>query len=343
MEPSMRHLATVASALIAATTVPLAPATAQAPTAAREWEVPWERSRPRDPYVAPDGTVWFVGQVGNYIANLDPRTGVFKRFEIDSGTHPHNQIVDRRGMVWYAGNQNGMIGKLDPATGAITRYRMPDAAVRDPHTLVFDGKENIWFTAQQAGHVGRLATATGKIDLIRVEGERTRPYGIVIDSKGRPWFCEFGTNKLAMIDPVTLKLTEYSLPEGARPRRIAITSDDAIWYVDYARGFLGRLDPATRKVDEWASPAGARALPYAMTVDDQDRLWYVETGPRPNRMVAFDSKTRKFTVQQDVGGAAANTIRHMVFHAPTRSIWYGSDLNAIGRVPVATRSPELVP
>ena len=25
-----------------------------------EWEVPWEGSRPRDPYVAPDGGVWFV-------------------------------------------------------------------------------------------------------------------------------------------------------------------------------------------------------------------------------------------------------------------------------------------
>ena len=26
-----------------------------------EWKVPWEESRPRDPYVAPDGKVWFVG------------------------------------------------------------------------------------------------------------------------------------------------------------------------------------------------------------------------------------------------------------------------------------------
>lgn len=26
-----------------------------------EWQVPWLESRPRDPYVAPDGRVWFVG------------------------------------------------------------------------------------------------------------------------------------------------------------------------------------------------------------------------------------------------------------------------------------------
>ena len=27
------------------------------------------------PYVAPDGKVWFVGQAGNYIAYLDPKSG----------------------------------------------------------------------------------------------------------------------------------------------------------------------------------------------------------------------------------------------------------------------------
>ena len=33
-----------------------------------EYDVPWEGTRPRDPYVAPDGRVWFVGQGGNYLA-----------------------------------------------------------------------------------------------------------------------------------------------------------------------------------------------------------------------------------------------------------------------------------
>ena len=40
-----------------------------------EWTVPWPESRPRDPAVAPDGRVWFVGQAGNYVAVLDPVKG----------------------------------------------------------------------------------------------------------------------------------------------------------------------------------------------------------------------------------------------------------------------------
>ena len=299
-----------------------------------EWTVPWANSRPRDPYVAPDGRIWFVGQVGNYLAVFDPATASFDRVEIDEGTHPHNQIVDAQGRVWYAGNANGMIGRYDPATGQITRYPMPDPAVRDPHTLTFDGKGHIFFTAQQAGYVGRLTMATGAIDLIEV-GRGTRPYGIVIDAAGRPFFCEFGTNKIAMIDPATLTLREYELPEGSRPRRIALGGDGrTIWYVDYLRGYLGRLDPATGEVREFASPSGAQARPYAMTSDDQGRLWYVETGPRPNRMIGFDPSSEQFVVNRPVGVEGANTIRHMVYDPATRSIWYGSDANMVGRVTV---------
>ncbi len=98
-----------------------------------------------------------------------------------------------------------------------------------------------------------------------------------------------------------LAVREWQVPwERTRSSDPFVAPDGAIWYVDYARGFLGRLDPVTAAVEEWPSPAGSLALPYAMTVDDQDRLWYVETGVRPNRMVAFDAKAKRFVVQQPV-------------------------------------------
>ncbi|MGH9260977.1 MAG: virginiamycin B lyase family protein [Acidimicrobiales bacterium] len=302
-----------------------------APVEIREWPVPWADSRPRDPDVAPDGKIWFVGQVGNYIARLDAATGEFKRFELDPGVHPHNLIVDKSGIVWYAGNQASHIGRLDPGDGKITKYPMPDPAVRDPHTLVFDRNGDIWFTAQGANVVGKLTVATGAVRLIAVPTPRARPYGIWIDSKNRPWFNEFGTNKLATVDPVTFELREHQLPDaGARGRRIAITSDDRIFYVDYARGTLARFDAATGTVEEWPCPGGAAARPYAMTVDDRDRLWLVETGARPNRLVGFDPKTKEFFGATDIP-SGGGTVRHMVFHRPTREIWFGTDVNTIGR------------
>ena len=305
------------------------------PVAITEWKVPWEKTRPRDPYVDGQGRVWFVGQVGNYVAYLEPKSGQFKRFELEAGTHPHNLIVDRQGSVWYAGNRNARIGKLDRATGKITTYPMPDSAAGDPHTLVFDQKGDIWFTVQQGNFVGKLTTASGKVQLIKVPTPKARPYGIVIDSKNRPWFNEFGVNKIATIEPSTMQLREYTLPdERSRSRRIGVTSDDQIWYVDYTRGFLGRLDPATGKTQEWAAPSGMKSLPYAMAVDDRDRLWFVETGVQPNRLVGFDPKTSEFFSTTEIKESGAGTVRHMVFHKPSREIWFGTDANTIGRARV---------
>lgn len=325
-------VAILTSAALASLALGAADAQSGPGVAVTEWKVPWERTRPRDPFVDGRGRVWFVGQEGNYVAYLDPRSGRFARFEIDGGTYPHDLVVDPKGAVWFTGNRNGRLVKMDPETGKLTTYAMPDPAVRDPHTMVLDRAGNAWFTAQEAGVVGRRDAGTGEIRLWRVGADR-RPYGIVLDSRERVWFDQFGTNRIGMIDPRTMRLREFPLPnERTRPRRIAVTSDDVVWYGDYTRGYLGRLDPATGRVEEFALPAGGSALPYAMTVDDRDRVWVAETGVRPNRLVAFDPRTRTFAESATVkGGDAANTVRHMIFHEPTRSIWYGTDLNTIGR------------
>src|SRR5688500_971041 len=104
---------TVATALAApllwtalAAQAPPAPTGGAGEVQIREWPVPWEASRPRDPYVAPDGKVWFVGQRGDYLAWLDPASGEMKRRDLPAGTGPHNLVVAPDGLVWYAGNRD---------------------------------------------------------------------------------------------------------------------------------------------------------------------------------------------------------------------------------------------
>jgi virginiamycin B lyase len=324
---------------IAASAAFAAPVVAQAPVI-QEWPVPWADTRPRDPYVDPTtNRIWFCGQTGDYLAYLVPSTGEFKRYELDQGTGPHNLIVDKQGFVWYAGNLASHIGRLDPKDGSIRKYPMPDPNVRDPHTLVFDKNGDIWFTAQGGNAIGRLTVATGKVQLVMVPSERARPYGIKIDSKGRPWVVLFGTNKIATVDPATMQLREIALPRAdVRPRRLEITADDRIWYADYAGGMLGRYDPTTGKVDEWPLPGGTSSRPYATALDDQDRIWIVQTS-RPNKFVAFDPKTLRFSEETPVP-SGGGTVRHMVFDPATKTIWFGTDVNTIGKavVPQTTRT-----
>jgi virginiamycin B lyase len=119
---------------------------------------------------------------------------------------------------------------------------------------------------------------------------------------------QFGTNSVASIDPATLQIREYKLPDpAARPRRITITRDDTVWYTDYARGYLGRLDPATGKVTEWLSPSGPKSAPYGISAIN-DVIWYSESEATPNTVVRFDPKTASFQSWAIPGGG--NIVRN---------------------------------
>jgi virginiamycin B lyase len=297
----------------------------------QEWKVPFEAGRPRDPYVAPDGSVWFVGQQNHYLARFDPETKKFTRRKLPDPAGPHNLIVGRDGVIWYAGNRQGYIGRYDPVTDIIEKIMMP-GTVQDPHTLVFDsGQRHIWFTAQWANVVGRLDLESRHVDLIPVPTESARPYGIVMAPDGKPWIALLGTNKLASVDPANLELTEHDLPDlDAGPRRLVATSANQIYYVDYSLGKLGHLDPVGGKVRQWPTPSGGGTGPYAMALDAQHRLWFVETGVQPNKLVGFSIRSGKYVSETDIP-SGGGSVRHMVFDARTNSLWFGTDQGTLAQ------------
>ncbi len=313
----------------------LSPAMAAETVDIREWKVPYEESRPRDPFAESATSVWFVGQRTGYLANLNVETGDIYKVDLPEGEGPHNLIVGEDGIVWYAGNRTGVIGRFDPATKEIEEIPMPDEAARDPHTLIFDeGEENIWFTVQGGNFMGRLNIESREVDLIPSKTERSRPYGIKMAPDGSVWVDLFGTNKLAHIDPETLELTEIDLPrEEARPRRLEITSDGRVWYGDYAKGMLGVYNPKTKKFTEWTMPQGENARPYGMASDSEDRIWMVATGVEPNIFVGFDPETEEFFSQTQVP-SGGGVIRHMHYHEPSGAVWFGTDTNYVGRAVV---------
>ncbi|MEO1036552.1 MAG: lyase [Pseudomonadota bacterium] len=298
----------------------------------REWQVPFEKSRPRDPFAESATSVWFVGQRAGYLAHLDATSGKIDKIDLKDGSGPHNLIVGSDGIVWYAGNRTQLIGRYDPATGDIEEIPMPDASARDPHTLVFDQDEqNIWFTVQGGNQLGRLHIASRNVDLIKSPTERSRPYGIKIAPDGVVWAVLFGTNKLARINPETLELTEFELPRSAsRPRRLEVTADGRLWYGDYATGTLGMFDPKSGKFEEWAMPQGANARPYGMASDSRGRIWLVATGVEPNEFTGFDPASETFFERTNVP-SGGGTIRHMHYHEPSGAVWFGTDTNYVGR------------
>ena len=277
----------------------------------REFDLPTPRSHPHDPALAPDGSLWYTGQGTNTLGRLDPKTGEIKEYPLKTaGSGPHGLVADSQGNIWFTAAFKGYVGKLDPRTGAVTEYKMPDSRARDPHTPVFDSNGILWFTVESGNFVGKLDPRTGEVKLKAVPTPNAVPYGIVVSSTGVPYFCEFGTNKLASIHPTSMEITEYSLPAGTHPRRLAITKDDVIYYTDYARGYLGRFDTKTGKQEEWASPGGPESRPYGIAITSDGSVWYSESGVSPNTLVRFDPLTHAFAREPIPSGGGV--VRNMV-------------------------------
>ena len=300
----------------------------------REWDVPTPNSRPHDPALAPDGSLWYTGQVANKLGRLDPGTGQIKEFPLKTpGSGPHGLVADREGNIWFTAIAKSYVGKLNPTTGEVTEYHMPDSRTADPHTPVFDRQGILWFTTERANVVGRLDPNSGAIKLIEVPTPHAIPYGIVVTPAGVPYFCEFGTNKLASIDPKTLAITEYTMPEGAHPRRLALASDGTIFYSDYARGYLGHFNPATRKAEEWPSPGGPGSKPYGIAVSADGMVWYSESGVSPNTLIRFDPRTQTFARTAIPSGGGV--VRNMVATPDGKLYLACSGVNKVGIVETA--------
>jgi len=301
--------------------------------AIREWQVPIPGSRPHDPLATRDGAIWYTGQMTNRLGRVDPKTGQVKEYPLKSpATGPHGLVEDKNGNIFYTGNHQALIGKLDPKTGNVTEYRMPDPNAKDPHSLSFAQDGMLFFTLQQSNMIGRLDPRTGEIRLVTSPTPRSRPYGILVNSKGVPHVVLFGANKISRVDPKTMEIREYTLPDAAaRPRRMAYDGNDLIYYTDYPRGTLGRLDPQTGKVIEWPSPGGPKSEPYGIVLA-KGAIWYSESGTRPNTIVRFDPKTERF--QTWVIPSGGYIVRKMDVTPDGNPVIATSTVNGVGMVEV---------
>ncbi len=291
-----------------------------------EWTVPTLGQRSRDPAEAPDGSIWWTGMWASLAGRLDPDTGEMEEFRLPPTARPHTIVPDADGNIWYTGNSNATIGMLDPKTGLVTEYQ---TEARDPHSAVWHPNGNLYFTAQGAAVLGRLNPDTGEITEIPTE---PRPYGIQVDSKGTVWVAYNGTNKLGALNPDSMEVRYYEVPDDrTRIRRLGLDSNDIVWFVNSTMGKIGRLDPATGEIRQWDSPSGPDSHPYSLAVID-DVIWYNESGKRPDALVRFNPRTESF--QSWAIPSGVGIVRHVWVTEDNNLLIHQSSSNQIGLVKI---------
>jgi virginiamycin B lyase len=175
--------------------------------------------------------------------------------------------------------------------------------------------------------LGRLNPKTG--DLIEVDTRR-KPYGIKVGKDGDLFVAFNGTNAIGRMDPQTLSLSYYDIPdEATRIRRLDLDSNGNVWFVNSSLGKIGRLNVETGAVTQWDSPSGATSHPYSMTVID-DVVWYNESGMRPDALVRFDPESERF--QSWAIPSGVGIIRHTWKTRDGDLLIHQSSSNRVGRV-----------
>jgi len=135
---------------------------------------------------------------------------------------------------------------------------------------------------------------------------------------------------MAAIDPKTLAIKEYVLPDEVRPRRLAIAADDTVYFTDFKNGHLGTLNTTTGAVKLYASPGGAESNPYGIVITPDGMVWYSESGVNPNTIIRFDPKTQSFARAEIPSGGGV--VRNMAATADGRVYIACSGVDKVGVV-----------
>ncbi|MSQ62846.1 MAG: lyase [Betaproteobacteria bacterium] len=115
----------------------------------------------------------------------------------------------------------------------------------------------VWFSGQGSGNAGRLDPRTGKVELIPL-GPGSSPHGVVLDRDGSAWFTDGGQNAIVRVDPKTLAVKKWTLPQesGYTNLNTAIFDKAGIHWFTGQSGIYGRLDPKSGDLKVYDAPKG---------------------------------------------------------------------------------------
>jgi streptogramin lyase len=251
-----------------------------------------------DPYIAPDGSVWYSDTGVGSVWLLDPETRdpqkrIKQEFQVKNPLgrpFVRGITVNSKGVVYCADRRGGYLGEVDPTVGEVKIYeRLPGSAILQ---VVVDSQDNVWFNLYHGNKIGRFDAKTAKVSLWEIPMDLAEPYGLVVDQMGRVWSAGIGRDVIIKFDPATETFNEYPTsthPSG--PRRLGVDANGKIWWAEYFGGHLGMLDPETGKMVGYPFPlrfsAGYDAWPIG------DDVWITEGIHQT--MVQFNQKTKKFT------------------------------------------------
>jgi virginiamycin B lyase len=216
----------------------------------------------------------------------------------------------------------------DEALHATFRYFTPPTR-NYAHSVSVGSDGKPWFTEFDniANRVASFDLATQQFHEYEIPTTKAMPHNPWVARNGQVWVTEAMANKLAVIDPETGKVKEFSAPAGAgthtlredsagdiwasgskkslrfNPRTqkfdtydiagydLAVDSHNNGWSTNGPKGTIDRVDPKTGQIKRYPVP-GATFM-RGIEVDAQDNVWFGDV--MGHRLGKIDPRTEQMT------------------------------------------------
>jgi virginiamycin B lyase len=111
------------------------------------------------------------------------------------------------------------------------------------------------------------------------------------------WVTEQRANKLARMDPVSGRFTEFPLKtRDSGPHGLVADREGNIWFTANYKAYIGKLNPQTGVISEYRWPDGRVKDPHTPVIDRAGDLWF--TAQNSNFIGRLDPKSGAVRVQQ---------------------------------------------
>jgi virginiamycin B lyase len=160
-----------------------------------------EAPRGRGPYgicSTPSGDVWWCSLAGNFIAQIDRRTGDSRIVEPPTrGQGARRVWSDSRGRIWVSEWNSGQISVHDPAANSWRAWKVPgnDARV---YAVYVDERDVVWASDFGANAVWSFDARSEKFDRHALPRDSANIRQI-LGRKGEVWLPESGTEHITVI------------------------------------------------------------------------------------------------------------------------------------------------
>jgi virginiamycin B lyase len=237
----------------------------------------------------PDGDLYFSEYLaGNAIARLDPETDKIVEYPLPTPlSDPSSLVLGPDNAIWFIENLTQRLGRFDPATHAFTEYPLPSPGANLGLEIIERGAgDELLFSLPDTNQIGTFDVVTHEFETYTSPTPLSLPQGVAV-ADGAIWFTETLGQNLARIDPVTGKISEFSLStvDLSDPTLLApfpasmIEAADGDLYIlngtTEAGDSITRFDPVTHARTTIRTPTLASG-PCDWDAASRSTLWFGE-------------------------------------------------------------------